>query len=113
VHKRALADRRGILALKAMAHQKWPEGQDERRKTWNKAWYDPFDQIDRVSLGLRFTSHLPVDAMIPPGHWPLFKMAVELAQAGALTPLNEREQKLVSEIAQASVPLFSKKAAGA
>jgi predicted aldo/keto reductase-like oxidoreductase len=113
VHKRAKADQRGILALKAMAHQKWPEGQGERRKQWGKAWYDPFDEVDKVSLGLRFTSHLPVDAMIPPGHWPLFKMAVELAQAGALTPLNEREQKLVAEIAQSSNPLFSKAAAGA
>lgn len=106
VHKRAKADRRGILALKAMAHQRWPEGEAERRKKWGKAWYDPWDEMDKVSLGLRFTSHLPVDAMIPPGHWSLFKMAVELAQAGALTPLNEREQKLVADLAQASTPLF-------
>jgi predicted aldo/keto reductase-like oxidoreductase len=113
VHERAKADGRGILALKAMAHQKWAEGQDARRKTWNKAWYDPFDQLDRVSLGLRFTHHLPADAMIPPGHWSLFKMAVELAQAGALTPLNDREQALVTEIAQASTPLFTRPAAGA
>jgi predicted aldo/keto reductase-like oxidoreductase len=113
VHKRAKADKRGILALKAMAHQKWPQEQADRRKKWGKAWYDPFDEVDRISLGLRFTSHLPVDAMIPPGHWELFKKAVELAQAGALTPLNEREQRLVAEVAQASNPLFSRPPAGA
>jgi hypothetical protein len=112
VHKRARADKRGILALKAMAHQKWPDGQSDRRKQWNKAWYDPFDELDRISLGLRFTSQLPVDAMIPPGHWDLFRKAVDLAQSGALTPLNEREQRLVAEIAQASTPLFSRPAAG-
>lgn len=112
-HKRVTADRRGVLALKAMAHQKWPAEAGERKKQWNKAWYDPFDELDRVSLGLRFTSHLPVDAMIPPGHWPLFKMAVELAQSGALTPLNTNERQLVTEIAKASAPLFANPAAGA
>jgi len=56
-----------------------------------KTWYEPFDDIDMVSLGLRFTAHLPAHAMIPPGQWELFKMAVELAQSGVLTPL-ERER---------------------
>lgn len=107
VHKRARAEKRGVLALKAMAHQKWSPAQAERRKKWPKAWYEPWDELDRVSLGLRFTYGLPVDAMIPPGEWPLFRMAVELAQAGALTPLNEREQKLVAEAAKASDPIFT------
>jgi len=49
--------------------------------------------------------------MIPPGHWELFKMAVDLAQAGALTPLNEREQQLVAEMASASMPIFTSRPA--
>lgn len=68
------------------------------------------DGIDKVSLGLRFTSHLPAHAMIPPGHWELFKMAVELAQSGALTPLNEKEQEIVRAIAMDSKPIFTKQA---
>lgn len=107
VHARALEARRGVLALKAMAYQKLPSPGDDRRR-WDKTWYEPLDQVDRVSLGLRFTRHLPVDAMIPPGHWELFKMAVDLAQAGALTPLNEREQQLVADMAAASAPIFSR-----
>lgn len=107
VHTRALEARRGVLALKAMAYQKLPSTGNERRR-WDKTWYEPLDQVDRVSLGLRFTRHLPVDAMIPPGHWELFKMAVDLAQAGALTPLNERERQLVADMAAASVPVFSR-----
>jgi hypothetical protein len=83
-----------------MAHQKWTVKQEDRK--WNKAWYEPFDQIDKVSLGLRFTSGLPVHAMIPPGHWELFKMAVELAQAGALTPLNDAGRQMVVAIAKNS-----------
>jgi hypothetical protein len=91
-----------------MAHQKWSVKEEDRK--WNKAWYEPFDQIDKVALGLRFTSGLPAHAMIPPGHWELFKMAVELAQAGALTPLNDAERKLVATIAEGSDPIFGKRA---
>jgi predicted aldo/keto reductase-like oxidoreductase len=108
VHKRAHEGKKGILALKAMAHQKWAARQEDRR--WKKAWYEPFDQIDRTSLALRFTSGLPVHAMIPPGHWELFKMAVELAQAGALTPLNDAEREMVAAIAKDSDPIFGNRA---
>jgi hypothetical protein len=44
--------------------------------------------------------------MIPPGHWKLFKMAVELAQSGALTPLNDTETETVTAIAKESEPIF-------
>ncbi|WP_165245370.1 aldo/keto reductase [Paludisphaera soli] len=108
VHKRALEGGKGILALKAMARQKWQVGPEGRK--WEKAWYEPFDQIDQVALGLRFTSGLPAHAMIPPGHWDLFKMAVELAQAGGLTPLNEAEREIVAAIARDSAPIFEKPA---
>lgn len=102
VHKRAKEAGKGILALKAMAHQQWK--QSDRR--WKKAWYEPFDQIDQVALALRFTLHLPVTAMIPPGHWELVKMAVMLAQAGGLTPLNADERGIVEKIADKSQPIF-------
>jgi hypothetical protein len=110
VHKRAKQDNRGILALKAMAHQRWPQSMKRNDRPWNKTWYEPFDDIDKVSLGLRFTAHLPAHAMIPPGHWELFKMAVELAQSGALTPLNDNEQEMVRAIAMDSEPIFTKQA---
>ena len=110
VHKRAQEADRGILALKSMAHQKWPEDTRPEERRWAKAWYEPFDETDKVSLGLRFTSQLPVHAMIPPGHWELFKMAVELAQAGALTPLNDNEREIVRAIAMDSEPIFTRQA---
>jgi hypothetical protein len=103
VYKRAKKTGMGILALKAMAHQQWPKGGQHR---WKKTFYEPFDDIDRAALGLRFTLHLPVTAMIPPGHWELFQMALGLAQAGALTPLNRNEKKIIKEIAEESVPIF-------
>ena len=77
-------------------------------RPWNKTWYEPFDDIDKVSLGLRFTSRLPAHAMIPPGDSELFKMAVELAQSGALTPLNDNEREMIRAIAKDSEPIFTK-----
>ena len=92
VYKRAKKSGMGILALKAMAHQQWPNG---KKRRWNKTFYEPFDEIDVAALGLRFTLHLPVTAMFPPGHWELFQMALGLAQAGALVPLNDDERKII------------------
>ena len=109
VHERAKKANQGILALKAMAHQRWPQSISRGERPWNKTWYQPFDKIDMVSLALRFTAHLPAHAMIPPGHWELFKMAVELAQAGALTPLNQNEHEIIRAIATDSEPIFTKK----
>ena len=63
-----------------------------------------------MAIGLRFTLHLPVTAMIPPGQWELFKMAVELAQSQALTPLNDNERRLAEGIAAKSDPLFPRPA---
>jgi predicted aldo/keto reductase-like oxidoreductase len=103
VHKRANDAGKAVLALKAMAHQQQPKQQDRR---WKKTWYEPFDQIDQVALALRFSLHLPVTAMIPPGHWELVKMAITLAQAGGLPPLNPDERKVVEAIAKKSQPIF-------
>ncbi len=89
-----------------MAHQSWCRHSKKTKRQWNKAWYEPFDEIDTAALGLRFTLHLPVTALLPPGHWELFKMALDLAQAGALTPLNDREQKIIKRMAGKSEPLF-------
>ena len=103
VYKRANKAGMGIIALKAMAHQLWPSGEKRR---WSKTFYEPFDEIDRAALGLRFTLHLPVTAMFPPGHWELCRMALDLAQAGALVPLNDHERKLIAKIAKKSEPIF-------
>jgi predicted aldo/keto reductase-like oxidoreductase len=103
VYQRAKKAGMGIIALKAMAHQLWPSGEKLR---WSKTFYEPFDEIDMAALGLRFTLHLPVTAMFPPGHWELLKMALDLAQAGALVPLNDHEQKIIAKIAKKSESIF-------
>jgi aryl-alcohol dehydrogenase-like predicted oxidoreductase len=69
---------RGVarLALKAMAHGKWPESGPRR---WPKPWYEPLDVPRQVELALRWTLSQPVTAALPPGEWDLFRMAVEIA----------------------------------
>jgi hypothetical protein len=86
-----------------MAHGQWPKG---KKRRWENPFYEPFDEIDQVALGVRFTLHLPVTALIPPRHRELFKMALDLAQAGALVPLNDDERKIIGRIAKKSEPLF-------
>jgi predicted aldo/keto reductase-like oxidoreductase len=103
VYKRAKKTGMGILALKAMAHGQWPKG---KKRRWENPFYEPFDEIDQVALGLRFTLHLPVTTLIPPRHWELFKMALDLAQAGALVPLSDDERKIIEKIAKKSEPIF-------
>jgi hypothetical protein len=44
--------------------------------------------------------------MFPPCHWELFKMALDLAQAGALVPLNADERKIIEKIARKAQPIF-------
>ena len=108
VFGRAKRSNQAILALKVTAHQRWPEQDKRAEHRWKKMWYEPFDETDKVALGLRFTLHLPVTAMVPPGHWELFRMALGLSQAGSLTPLNDKERRLAEEIAGTSTPIFSR-----
>lgn len=97
----------GVLALKAMAHGKWPEKLKPEERTWQKAWYEPLDKKRQAELALRFTLGLPVDAAIPPGHWELFQMAMATVQAGPLKPLDVAEEDELRSLAGKSDPIFS------
>lgn len=102
----------GLLALKSMARQKWPEGLPQEKRKWSKTWYEPLDDPAQVALALRFTLHLPVTAMLPPGHWELFEMALRLAQAGELAePLTAAEQQTLTALAAPDAPIFETPAA--
>ncbi len=67
----------GILALKAMARQKWQN--DEDRKAYPKCWYEPISEPEIASLALRWTLSQGVTAAIPPGEEQLFRMALAIA----------------------------------
>lgn len=92
-----------ILALKALARQKWPKD-DPLRKTYSKCWYQPLTDPAEADLALRFTLSQPVTAAIPPGEEQLFRAALDIASR--FTPVTEAEQAKLREIAAALHPVF-------
>ncbi len=91
----------GILALKAMAKQPYPEG---TQKKVPKCWYQPLTTPEEASMGLRFTLSHAVTAAIPPGNEDLFKMALTLA--AKFEPLSKKELEDVKRKGLATPPIF-------
>ena len=102
VIKTARSRNMGILALKSLARQPWPEGAN--KEAWPKAWYQPITAPAEMDLALRFTLSQPVTAAVPPGDLRLFRRAIEIAHS--LTSLNDREYRVLQQQAAALTPLF-------
>jgi aryl-alcohol dehydrogenase-like predicted oxidoreductase len=97
----------GILALKALARQVWPD--KEMRKEWPKCWYQPILDPEEAGLSLRFTLSQPATAAVPPGDVRLFKKALELAHR--FSPLGPEENAGLRRLAADLNPIFSLKPA--
>ncbi len=93
----------GILAIKALARQPWPD--DSERRDWPKCWYQPILDPEEAALSLRFTLSQPVTAAVPPGDKRLFRKGLELAHG--FTPLRAEEEERVRQVATGLKPLFS------
>ncbi len=91
----------GILCLKALAKQPWPEGAPKR---YAKCWYEPFDTPDEARQALRFTLSHPVTAAIPPGDETIYSMALKLA--AEFQPLTPAEAEAMKAKGAAAKPLF-------
>ncbi len=104
VLERARKEGMGILALKAMARQKWPEGADKSR--YAKCWYEPEDDARFAHLALRFAWTQGVTACVPPGAPELWRMAVRLANQGT-EPLSDAEMDELRERAVGKAPIFA------
>ena len=92
-----------ILALKALARQRWPQG-DPSRKAYRKCWYQPLTEWDQARLGLTFTLSQPVTAAIPPGEESLFRMALDLAMN--FTSISMQDLEKVKQMAESQNPIF-------
>jgi aryl-alcohol dehydrogenase-like predicted oxidoreductase len=97
------ARKRGIarLALKALAHTPWAEGEE---KAYPKCWYRPVSDRELARTSLYFTLSQPITAAIPPGDERLFSMALDLACD--FLPLTQGEQVAVLESAKGITPIF-------
>jgi aryl-alcohol dehydrogenase-like predicted oxidoreductase len=96
---------RGVarLALKAMAKQKWSEG-NSSRANYPKCWYEPLTDRNEAKLGLYFTLSRSVTAAIPPGDESLFRLALDLAMS--FRPLSQKENETLRQMAQSTNPVF-------
>jgi aryl-alcohol dehydrogenase-like predicted oxidoreductase len=98
----------GILALKALARQPWPD--ETQRKDWPKCWYQPILDPEEAGLSLRFTLSQPVTAAVPPGDKRLFKKALELAHG--FESLSAEDEARLGQLAASLRPLFRHPAKG-
>lgn len=92
----------GVLALKALARQPWPD--ESLRRFWPKAWYQPVTAPEEADLALRFTLSQPVTAAIPPGDIRLFRRALEIAHD--FVPLQDGEMRRLRRLSEGLTPLF-------
>ena len=101
VLEKATAKGMGKLALKAMAHTRWQEGE---ARTYQKTWYRPIDDGELADLALRFTLSQDITAAIPPGEAKLFRMALDISED--FRPLDDNELARLKSIAQGVTPVF-------
>jgi len=99
------AQEKGVarLAIKAMARQKWPEG-NPQRKRYPKCWYQPLSDPAEAELGLRWSLSQPVTAAIPPGELPLFQLALDIASR--FSPITHEEEAKLKSFAETLNPIF-------
>lgn len=102
----AAAKEKGIavLALKAMARQKWPDGHPQRQ-TYRKCWYEPLREPREAALGLRFALGQGATAALPPGEEALFRLALDVAVN--LAPITPAEERQLQEMAATLDPIFT------
>ncbi|AEJ20389.1 aldo/keto reductase [Gracilinema caldarium] len=89
------------LALKALAYTPWQEGEPH---TYSKAWYKPIEDPDLQDKALRYTLSLDITAAIPPGHYELYRRAVDIASH--FKPLTQEEQNTLDQAISGLTPLF-------
>ena len=89
------------LALKALAYTPWQEGETH---TYSKAWYKPIENPDLQDKALRYTLGLDITAAIPPGHYELYRRAVDIASS--FKPLTKEEQSALEGAVAGLTPLF-------
>jgi len=92
-----------VLALKALALQKWPND-TPKPHAYPKCWYQPISDPHEQELALRFTLSQPVTAALPTGDEGLFWRAVEIA--AKFEPLTAREAEHLRVIASKLDPIF-------
>ncbi len=98
-----------ILAIKAMARQRYRKKDHPDRKKYTNCWYQPLSDPERAAMGMRFALAQPITALVPPADPGLFQMGLRMALAG-LNPITDDEQGRLREMAKGLRPVFTAKA---
>lgn len=82
----------GIIAIKAMAKQTWPEGVE---KNYEKCWYQPVDDPELVRKAINFTLSRDASLILPPGNEKLYRLALNtIAEHSYSQPTKEQLEQL-------------------
>jgi len=92
----------GIIALKALARQKWQDR--EQRKSYPRCWYEPVTDREFGALALSWTLAQGITAALPPGDERLFRLALEVA--GGCRPPDETGLARLQAGADGLEPIF-------
>jgi aryl-alcohol dehydrogenase-like predicted oxidoreductase len=103
VLEKAKAKGLSILALKAMARQKWPDN-DPAKKRYSKCWYQPLTDEREALMGMAFALDQGITALLPPGEESLYRMALDLAMK--VEPLSAEQHREAATLAKGLKPLF-------
>jgi len=93
----------GVIAIKAMARQRWPKD-DPNRGKYAKCWYQPIDDPELARLALSWSFSQGVTAAIPPGEESLYRLALKLA--GDCRPLSTAETSRLQTLAKRLNAIF-------
>ncbi|MHC4158934.1 MAG: aldo/keto reductase [Planctomycetota bacterium] len=91
----------GIIAIKAMAKQRWQGEKDER---YRKCWYEPIGGRELARRALSWTLSQGVSTSVPPGEESLYRLAVEIASSCQKPTQDELSE--LKEIASKCVAVF-------
>jgi len=101
VVEKAKEKKMGILALKALAFTRIPEG---AKKPYDRLWYIPIEDEKVANLSVRFTLSQGVTAAIPPGDPGFWDIALDTAQN--YSPVTNEEITELEKISAGVAPLF-------
>lgn len=101
----AKAKEKGVamLALKALARQRWPKN-DPRRAKYPTCWYQPLTDLDDAEMSLRYTLSQPIVAAIPPASDRMHRLAMALAMD--YQPIQPEQEQALKTLAEGLNPIF-------
>lgn len=103
VLEKARSRNMACIAMKALAHRRWREGEE---RSYPNCWYRPiFDDPKLAELALRFTLSQPVHVAISPGDIRMLRLGMKICER--FTPISSEELAFLSRAAEGLSPIFT------